>query len=404
MTGRRGLSVRIGALVAVISVIAAATAAGAAPAPTWNEVTSPHVSGNSSEIDAMVTTGTDDLWAFGFDRANIAGTFEWRVLGEHWNGSTWTRLNTLDRETTPAHDFIDGAAATGPNDVWIVGHSDTAPGNQASRNLVEHWDGAHWTIDNTVPDPGVRRELLAASASGPGDIWAVGDATNPEVSDYNAMVLHRSGGTWSQVPFDLTVPGCNAASRGELEAVDAVGPTDVYVAGWCQSQPIGRERGFVAHWDGGSWTLVLRANGAAELKELATYHGEVWVAGNTYFRGEQDATFPLVFHGTAAAGFTQVPVRHSPHFGGPVGALSVGPGGVFLAGQLTATPHGNPTASFALHLLPNGKWRKELVGTNSGGYARLHAAATEPDGTSWLGGLGVGGTNLDPVALLDRRS
>jgi hypothetical protein len=53
--------------------------------------------------------------------------------------------------------------------------------------------------------------------------------------------------------------------------------------------------------------------------------------------------------------------------------------------------------------MPTGKWRKELVGTNRGADARLHAAATEPGGTRWLGGLAVGGANLDPQSLLDRR-
>ena len=396
---------RRGAAFAVVVALAGATAAsGATPTHSWAETTSPHVSGNASEIYAMVATGTNDVWAFGYDRANIAGTFEWRVLGERWNGSTWTRLNTLDRETAPAHDFIYGATASGPSDVWIVGHSDTAVANQTSRNLVEHWNGAVWSIDNSVPDPGLRRGLLAASADSAADVWAVGYVTTGDGPDYNAQVLHRANGTWAQVPFTLTVPGCNQHARGELDAVDAISATDVYVSGWCQSQPIGRERGFVAHWNGASWSLALRADGASELTELATApNGDIWVAGSTHFRGDNDAVYPLVFHGNATDGFTAVPVRHSPHFGGTVDSLTVTNVGVVIAGQLT-DPRTNPSQTYALRLrASDNTWVQEPIHPTAGGYARIHAAAAEAGGQLWVGGTTVGGPSLDVQAFMAKR-
>ena len=402
MIGRRVVG-RIAALAVTTFVLSTVGVASAAPT-AWHEVTSPHVSGNASEIYAMTATGADDVWAFGYDRANIAGTFEWRVLGQHWDGTQWTRLNTLDRETAPAHDFIYGASATATDDVWIVGQSDTSVGSSVSRNLVEHWDGAHWSIDDSVPDPGVRRGLLAVSARTRTDVWAVGNGTLTGRSDYNGFVVHRSAAGWAQVPFALTVPGCNRAARGELEAVSAVAAHDVYVAGWCQSQPIGDHRGFVAHYDGAGWSLVLESQRNSELTQLSVAPGgEVWVGGSAIAHGPNPAEYPLIWHGTALRGWTSVPVRHSLTFQGPLGALSVSAAGVFIAGQL-ADPHAAPFVSYALRLGADGHWHKEpVVPSGAFGYARLHAAAAEPTGTLWLGGTAVGGSTPDVQSLLARR-
>lgn len=155
------------------------------------------------------------------------------------------------------------------------------------------------------------------------------------------------------------------------------------------------------HWDGHEWSLTLRAPAHSVLRKLAVgADGEVWVAGN---RSGSSATYPIVWHGVVAAGWTSVPVRHSPSFSGPIDALSVSSKGVVIAGQLS-DPHVSPPATtYALRLGDDGTWRKEPTLPNGSGYARVHAAAVEPSGTEWLGGTAVGGTRLDPQSLLLRR-
>jgi hypothetical protein len=396
-----GIRARVGGLAVLMAAVVfatTATIASAAPAAPWVETPHAHVGTNANEIHAMVATGDDDVWAFGFDRAYVGGAFEWRVLGLHWNGFEWTRVNTLDRETAPAQDFIWGADASGPNDVWIVGSSKISGGSAQTRTLVEHWDGENWSIDNTVTEPGARPTLLAVSARTPNDVWAVGETVRVGVSDYSGYVVHRTATGWVEVPFThADVPGCTVNSRGELNAVEAVAENDVYVAGWCAN------RGFVKHWNGTAWSLTLTAPDGSQLRELAVApDGAVWVAGNRDSdSGVIPGAFPLVFHGNAASGWTRVPVRHGATFGGSIDSLLATAKGVVIAGQLSdpRVSPSPPQITYALRLGPDGKWRKEATVPQTG-YARVHAAAVEPDGTEWLGGTAVGGQRLDPQSLM----
>jgi hypothetical protein len=277
-----------------------------------------------------------------------------------------------------------------------VGSSLNNSSERRVRTLAEHWDGANWSIDSTVPSPGGNATLLAASAVSANDVWAVGEAYLG-LGDYDGIVVHRGPGGWAQIPFDAAgIPGCPKYGRSELDAVKAVGPNDVYVAGWCQS------RAFVEHWDGLAWTLTLQAPARSAFYEIDTApDGDVWVAGNR----DLDSGFlhPIVYHGRAATSWTQVPVRHSMQLAGNVDALLVASDGVTIAGQLT-DPHGNPTQTWALRYA-GGKWHKQPTTPNGGeGYARVHAGTVQPGGDQWLGGTTVGGaSSLDPQSLVLRR-
>src|SRR5688572_25055460 len=59
--------------------------------------------------------------------------------------------------------------ATGPDDAWAVGHErDTLT---TAIPLREHWDGTSFTL---VPGPAGAVVLEGVSASAPDDVWAVG--------------------------------------------------------------------------------------------------------------------------------------------------------------------------------------------------------------------------------------
>ena len=66
--------------------------------------------------------------------------------------------------------------ASGPGDVWTVG----------DQGRVFHHDGT----DVTRIDTGSLRDLYAVWGSGPADVWAVGDGRN----------LHYDGTSWSSFP------------------------------------------------------------------------------------------------------------------------------------------------------------------------------------------------------------
>jgi hypothetical protein len=67
---------------------------------------------------------------------------------------------------------LSAAAATSDKDVWAVGSSNTGG---AFKTLIEHWDGAHWTI---VPSPNPAAGVHTTNALGavvaltPKNAWA----------------------------------------------------------------------------------------------------------------------------------------------------------------------------------------------------------------------------------------
>src|SRR5205823_5504253 len=66
--------------------------------------------------------------------------------------------------------YLYGVDAASANDVWAVG---SRPGNYDD-TLIEHWDGALWSVVPS-PNPGVFRDQLLAVAVGTTDnVWAVG--------------------------------------------------------------------------------------------------------------------------------------------------------------------------------------------------------------------------------------
>src|SRR5262249_58537090 len=69
-------------------------------------------------------------------------------------------------------DELDGAVMLSPCSVWVVGSEGN--GVSATKNLVEHWDGASWTV---VPSPSPGTDLnglIGAAAVSASNIWAVG--------------------------------------------------------------------------------------------------------------------------------------------------------------------------------------------------------------------------------------
>lgn len=115
--------------------------------------------------------------------------------------------------------------------------------------------GDGWTLETLS---GMNRVLAVSGTSG-SDVWAVGSG-----------LFHFDGKTWS----DATPPsfGCSLCT---LRSVSAVAPDDVWAVG---------DDGFVAHWDGSSWTLshpaVLAKPGFKDTYEdlvhVVAWKDEVW--------------------------------------------------------------------------------------------------------------------------------
>ena len=214
MVERRRRVVLLLAAVALVGPALAATSgqAGArAPASDWTEIVHGHPAGQDSYLYDSWSDGVN-VWAAGTRRISVGGTYEWRTWVQKCAGSSCTLQNTRDVEAAPAYTFIEGVTGTSATDVWIAGYA-KAP-QSTTGTLVEHFDGATWSI---VPTPIPNGGLWGISAASGSDVWAVGSDSS-DFSD-SPVALHWNGAAWSVDPVRLK--GCRGSDP--LWDVDATG-------------------------------------------------------------------------------------------------------------------------------------------------------------------------------------
>jgi hypothetical protein len=138
-------------------------------------------------------------------------------------------------------------SASGPGDVWAVGNTEVRVGDAlVERALFEHWDGAAWQVAST---PFVSRRapftLERVDVRSPSDAWAVGEITRAR--SIHGLSFHWDGERWTEVPTvnpsdTVFLAGVAIASR---HRVFAVGST------WNDARR--RAVTLVERWDGSRW-------------------------------------------------------------------------------------------------------------------------------------------------------
>jgi hypothetical protein len=132
------------------------------------------------------------VWAVG--KQTQAGTQNTAVpLVEHWDGAAWTVMSGLP---DVGNAELDTVFASGPKDVWAPV---VEPWPSSSEFM--HWDGTSWTL---VPGPapadfGMVYSYVRMSGTGPADVWAIGSATDVSagaggVAHVAAQIIHLSCG------------------------------------------------------------------------------------------------------------------------------------------------------------------------------------------------------------------
>ena len=149
-------------------------------------------------------------------------------------GSGWNVVSSQNPKDI--HNFFNGVTAIAPDDVWAVGGRYDGT---RRRPLIEHWDGAAWTI---IPSPRVGRfsSLNAVSAVSSNDVWAVGTAPHERV-----LIEHWDGSAWTIVP---------APFKGELSDVEAISDVRVLAVGTDFSDR--RLKPLALRWTGSGWLQV----------------------------------------------------------------------------------------------------------------------------------------------------
>ena len=205
----------------------------------WSTVPTPAPSGSTPNwaFESVAASSTSDAWAVG---VQSSGTKIHNSLFEHWNGAAWSVV------TGPNQGVLNAALDFSPTNAWAF----------ADFSVV-HWNGTAWSVvSGALP-------ALRVSTDGPNDIWGV---------YRNDQVTHYNGTSWTSTT--LSAPGGAPVFQG----VEALSPTDVWVAGSVGSGPV------LEHFNGTSWQVVTLPSSfsAYGLNAItAKSDSDLWVFSNT---------------------------------------------------------------------------------------------------------------------------
>src|SRR5919106_3055524 len=219
----------------------------------WTVVTSPNGSTTGSQLLGVDAVSANDIWAVG-SSSTLAPPYE-NTLIEHWDGASWSIIPSPN-PSGGNFNKLTGVAVEAANDIWAVGSYSGSTGH--SQTLIEHWDGSTWSI---VPSPNVGpygNYLLGVVARASNDVWAVGSSNN----GYNSLILHWDGTSWSVVPSPNIPDWTN-----QLQSVTTVAADDVWAVGvahftWYISDgdEITSSQTIIQHWNGSAWSIVPSPN------------------------------------------------------------------------------------------------------------------------------------------------
>jgi hypothetical protein len=235
---------------------------------------------NGAQLFALTALSATDMWAVGIYGNNLGRTLSAHTLIEHWNGTTWTVVQSPNPGS--GLNYLESITAVSANDIWAAGFSS---GGQTvlgmEETLIEHWNGISWTVVQSQ-SPGTSGNTLSAiTAISANDVWAVGNTNNGSPGTDNALIEHWNGKSWS------SVAGQNPGKESNnLIAIVARSPHDVWTVGSFnsvfsdqQAQPL------IEHWNGTSWSTVTSPNIGTNNTSLAGMglvpHSEnIWAVGS----------------------------------------------------------------------------------------------------------------------------
>jgi hypothetical protein len=234
----------------------------------WSVVSAPSLPGPAG-VFSLSAVSSNDVWAIGqFNPGPM------QTLAMHWDGANWSVIPTPNPGPN-ANNFVNDVEAISTSDVWAVGVSADPSDGFPAQSLIFHWDGNVWT---SVPAPAPSQEnaLVGISAVASNDIWAVGRSRNGPTADYETLIEHWNGSSWT------VVSSPNNGSFSRLHDVHAISANDAWAVGMYFTGT-GVQQALFEHWDGSSWSIVpapATTNAINILNRLSsTSPSDVWAAG-----------------------------------------------------------------------------------------------------------------------------
>ena len=229
-------------------------------------------------LNSVTVISPTDAWAVGlmFNCGSLI-----KPLALHWDGLRWRKVKTPVLNTND-NAALNSVAAFASNDVYAVGYQ-PAP-NGAVLTLIEHWDGSSWKV---VPSPNANATgnvLSSVSGKSSTDIWAVGDIVSPN-NPVLTLVEHFDGAHWSVVPSPNPLP-TGSLNQNVLTSVQANSAADVTAAGFVLNSGQQTVTTLIEHWDGMLWKVIPSPNKSTVAGSINTLRSVTGTAGtNLYAAG-----------------------------------------------------------------------------------------------------------------------
>jgi len=244
----------------------------------WQLVPAARTLEDQELINGADATGPNDVWAVG----SVGQPFQIsrQIEIEHWDGNAWS---FVPAEQTSSDDLLDGVVAIAPDDAWAVG-STRSGGARRDRALIEHWDGQQWR-SVPIPDPSGSDFLHRIAAVSSNDIWAVGSFVPSDKSQ--PLAMHWNGASWTMFPVPAPNRDC------PLSDVVAIASNDVWAVGMAFDFSIpSHSKAITMHWDGSVWRIIpspttgpFDADGLAAVTAISS--NDIWAIGNSVDRRQQ---------------------------------------------------------------------------------------------------------------------
>jgi len=233
---------------------------------SWKVVPSPSPEGigeqTASILGAVAIASPNDVWAVG--SKSPASTDPRKVppshgLIEHWNGAKWT---VVPVPKTGGHTTgLTKVAAISRTAAWAIGDG-TAGGHAGT--VFMRWNGTKWRY---LPSP-VGTDLSGLAVISARDIWVVGTKRpGPSALKYRTIAEHWNGSKWTIVPSPNAFKG--RIRNSALSAASGSSRSNIWAVGWYQSGPTGIDHStLVEHWDGTKWRVQPSPDGSAGESQL----------------------------------------------------------------------------------------------------------------------------------------
>jgi hypothetical protein len=221
---------------------------------SWSVVNSPNsTEGQDNELQSVTCTSASDCWAVGYysigNPALPTGVVVYQTLVEHWDGTSWT-IVTSPNSSPVENNNLHGVSCPSTVDCWAVGYSSSRVNGTLA--LSEHYDGTSWSIV-TSPSPSANNYnvLLGVSCVSATDCWATGYYAGSTVEQ--SLMEHYDGASWSVVNSD------NTGASNFPFGVTCASATDCWAAGFYNDSN-GYWWPLIDRFDGTSWSVVSAPN------------------------------------------------------------------------------------------------------------------------------------------------